>query len=149
MKIYIGCDHAAFEEKEELKSYLLKEGHEVKDCGPFDGERVNYPDYAQKVAKEVAYQDVDQVRGILLCGSGIGVSMVANRFAGVRAALCRNEEEAKLSRGHNNANILCVGARLVSLDIIKKMATTWLSTPFEEGRHAERIALFNDLGERA
>ncbi len=148
MKIYIGCDHAAFEEKEELKSYLVEAGHEVEDCGPFDGERVNYPDYAEKVAKKVAYQDVNEVRGVLLCGSGIGVSMVANRFAGVRAALCRTVEDSKLSRGHNNANILCVGARLTPLELIKEMSSVWLSTPFEEGRHSERIALFNDLGEK-
>lgn len=149
MKIYIGCDHAAFDEKQAVISYLKELGHEVEDCGPYDNERVNYPDYASKVAKEVAYKDIDSIRGILLCGSGIGVSMVANRFAGVRAALCRNVEEATLSRGHNNANILCMGARLISIDTMKEMVKAWIEAPFEEGRHSERIALFTDLGEKA
>lgn len=148
MKIYLGCDHAAFEEKERLKGFLIELGHQVEDMGPHSGDRVNYPDYASKVAKEVAYKNIDEVRGILLCGSGIGVSMVANRFAGVRAALCRNPEEAKLSRGHNNANVLCMGARLIDYPVIEEMAKAWLETPFDGGRHQERIDLFSDLGEK-
>ena len=149
MKIFVGCDHAAFNEKEAVISYLKELGHDVEDCGPFNDERVNYPDFASKVSKEVAYKDVNAVRGILLCGSGIGVSMVANRYAGIRAALCRNVEEATLSRGHNNANILCMGARLISLETMKEMLKAWLEAPFEEGRHTDRVALFNDLGEKA
>lgn len=148
MKLFIGCDHAAFEEKEQVKEMLLALGHEVEDCGPFNADRVNYPDYAEKVAREVAFKDENQVRGILLCGSGIGVSMVANRFAGVRAALCQGIEDAKLSRGHNNANILCMGARLINVELIKETVKVWLETPFEEGRHSDRIAIFNELGEK-
>lgn len=148
MKIYMGCDHAAFEEKEQLKKYITELGHEVEDMGPFNGDRVDYPDYAAKVSREVAHKNIDEVRGVLLCGSGIGVSMVANRFAGVRAALCRTVEEARLSRGHNNANILCMGARLVDYSLIEEMTKAWLETPFDGGRHQERIEIFTEMGEK-
>lgn len=142
----MGCDHAAFEEKEELKAYLIESGHEVEDCGAFSNERCDYPDFASKVAKSVAADEAS--KGVLLCGSGIGVSMVANRFAKVRAALVRNTEEAKLSRAHNNANVVCVGARLTPIEEIKEITKVWLESPFEEGRHTGRIAKFNDLGEK-
>ena len=145
MKIIMGCDHAAFEEKEQLKSYLQELGHETEDLGPYSADRVNYPDFASKVAKAIAGGGE---KGILLCGSGIGVSMVANRFARVRAALVRTEEEAQLSRQHNDANVLCMGARLIDIETIKKIAKTWLETEFEGGRHTERVALFNELGEK-
>ena len=143
MKIYIGCDHAAYDEKEELKAYL-SENFEVEDKGPFSGDRCNYPDFAAAVAKEVQKGEI----GILLCGSGIGVSIVANRFSKVRAALCRTVEEAKLSRQHNDANVLCMGARISSMEDLKAMADAWLKEEFEGGRHSERIALFNELGEK-
>lgn len=143
MKIYIGCDHAAFEEKEALKAYL-NQNYEVIDKGPFSGERCNYPDFASAVAREVQKGE----RGILLCGSGIGVSIVANRYSLVRAALCRTVEEAKLSRQHNDANILCLGARISSLEDIKAMCDAWMQESFEGGRHLERIELFNNLGEK-
>lgn len=146
MKITLGCDHAAFEEKELLKAYLQELGHEVDDLGPYSGDRVNYPDFASKVAKVVASGGGG--KGIILCGSGIGVSMVANRYARVRAALVRSEEEAKLSRQHNDANVLCMGARLINIETIKKLSKIWLETEFEGGRHSERIALFNELGEK-
>lgn len=145
MKLYMGSDHAAFEEKEILKSYLVELGHEVVDHGPTSSDRCDYPDYASMVAKSVAKDP--ESKGILLCGSGIGVSMVANRYKYIRAALVRNEEEAKLSRGHNDANILCVGARITAIDQLKSIAKVWLETSFEEGRHAGRIAKFNELGE--
>ncbi len=147
MKLYMGSDHAAFDEKEILKSYLIELGHEVVDHGPASADRCDYPDYASLVAKSVAKEPT--ARGVLLCGSGIGVSMVANRYKFIRAALVRNVEEAKLSRGHNDANILCLGARLTPIDEIKAIAKSWLETPFEEGRHAGRIAKFNELGEEA
>lgn len=143
MKLYIGCDHAAYEEKEALKDYL-SERCEVEDKGPFSGDRCNYPDFASAVAREVQKGE----RGILLCGSGIGVSIVANRFSGIRAALCRTVEEAKLSRQHNDANILCLGARLSSMEDMKAMIDAWLEEDFEGGRHSERIAIFNDWGEK-
>lgn len=145
MKLHMGSDHAAFEEKEILKAHLEELGHEIIDHGPTNAERCDYPDYGSAVAKSVAKDDT--VKGILLCGSGIGVSMVANRYKNIRAALIRNSEEAILSRAHNDANILCLGARLSSLEDIKSITKVWLETPFEEGRHSGRIAKFNDLGE--
>ncbi len=145
MKIYMGSDHAAFEEKELLKSFLKENGHEVIDHGPGSAERCDYPDFASLVAKSVA-KDSSSV-GVLLCGSGIGVSMVANRYKKIRAALVRNVEEAKLSRAHNDANVLCLGARLTPVAEIKEITKEWLAAPFEEGRHSGRIAKFNDLGE--
>ncbi len=144
MKIYIGCDHAAFEEKELLKNYLIELGHQIDDVGTLENTRCDYPDYASSLAKGVVR---DGVKGILLCGSGIGVSMVANRYKGARAALCRTELDAKLSIEHNNANILCIGARINSIDEIKNIVAVWLSAEFQEGRHAERVAMFNEIGE--
>ena len=134
MKIYIGCDHAAYDEKEELKKYLT-DFIDVEDMGPFSDERCNYPTFASHVARKVQKEG----RGILLCGSGIGVSMVANRFKGIRAALCRTPKEAILSRQHNDANILCIGARVSSMDDIKAMVNAWVKEDFQEGRHAQRI----------
>lgn len=107
MKVVLGCDHAAFESKEELKKYLETK-FEVLDEGTYSADRCDYPDYAMKVVKRVVTENAP---GILLCGSGVGVSIVANRFKGVRAALVRTSEEAKLSRQHNDANILCLGSR--------------------------------------
>jgi ribose 5-phosphate isomerase B len=144
MKIYLGCDHAAFAEKEELKQYLVDKNIELFDCGTHSLERCNYPDYADCVAKHVSHGDG---LGLLVCGSGIGVSMVANRYQNVRAALCRSVEDAKLSRQHNNANVLCLGARTTSLDLLKDILDHWLVSKFEEGRHQERIDLFNMKGE--
>jgi len=144
--LFIGCDHAAFDEKEELKLFLTDLGFSVTDCGTKVNERCNYPDYASAVAKEVAASV--NACGILLCGSGIGVSMVANRFAGIRAALCRTREDAKLSRAHNDANILCVGARLTQMSDICEITKVWLESKFEQGRHSDRIELFNNLGEK-
>lgn len=142
MKIYLGCDHAAFEAKEEVKKILSQ--HDVEDLGAHGSERVNYPDFAKSVCEGVVTHD--ESRGILLCGSGIGMSMTANRFAGIRAALCRTLEEAELSRQHNDANVLCLGARTTDLNLLKQIVEKWLTTDFEEGRHTDRIALFNDLG---
>ncbi|MBI2519356.1 MAG: ribose 5-phosphate isomerase B [Bdellovibrio sp.] len=144
MKIFIASDHAAFAAKEELKAYLAaKLGFECFDEGCFSPERASYSDLATKVALRVQNREG---LGLLLCGSGIGVSMVANRYRNVRAALCRTSEEAKLSREHNDANILCVGARISSVESIKQMVDVWLTTAFEGGRHSERIATFNNLG---
>lgn len=144
MKIYIGCDHAAFEEKENLKSYLQTLGHQVEDVGTHENTRCDYPDFASALAKGVV---TDGVKGILLCGSGIGVSMVANRYKGARAALCRSEQDAKLSIEHNNANILCVGARINTIEEVQKITDAWLAAEFQNGRHADRVAMFNEIGE--
>ncbi len=145
MKIFVGSDHAAFEAKKELMAYLgTKPEIEVVDEGCFSSDRASYVEFGSKVALRVQNGDG---RGILLCGSGIGVSMVANRYQKVRAALCRTPEEAKLSREHNDSNILCVGARISTSENIKKMTDAWLTASFEGGRHAERILSFNTLGE--
>jgi ribose 5-phosphate isomerase B len=144
MNIVIGSDHAAYNEKQKLMDYLKDNGHEVMDVGPDSDARCNYPDFAISVAKEVVK---NHRVGILLCGSGIGVSMVANRFAKVRAALCRTAHEAQLSRAHNNSNILCLGARINSFEQIIEISCAWLAAEFEKGRHTDRVALFNDLGQ--
>lgn len=143
MKISLGCDHAAFEEKEQLMAWL-KERFDVSDCGTHSADRCDYPDYAKVVAEEVVKENHP---GILICGSGIGISMAANRYAGIRAALCRTPKEAELSRQHNDANVLCLGARISTLDEMKAMCDAWFEAKFEEGRHVGRIAKFNDLGE--
>ena len=144
MKIYIGCDHAAFEAKEQLKIHLA-EHIQVVDVGTNSTESCHYPEYATKVANEVATSSEDL--GILICGSGIGVSMVANRYKNVRAALCRSVEDAKLSRQHNNANVLCLGARSNTIDELVEITDRWLEAQFEGGRHQIRIDMFNGLGE--
>ncbi len=142
MKISIGCDHAAFNEKEHLKAWL-KEEYEICDEGTYSLERCDYPDFVKKVVSRVIQE---KRLGILICGSGIGVSMAANRFAGIRGALCRSSKEAELSRQHNDANILCLGARINSLDEMKMIIETWLQAEFEHGRHSDRIGKFNNLG---
>ena len=144
MKICIGCDHAAFEEKEAIKAYLSTK-YDILDVGTNSPERCNYPDFGFAVVKKVIKENY---LGILICGSGIGVSMVANRFKGIRAALCRSPKEAELSRQHNNANILCLGARINSISQLKETVDSFLMSQFEGGRHSERLALFEDLGER-
>lgn len=146
MKYYLGCDHAAFETKEKLKSWLKKKGIEFQDMGTSSDERCDYPVYAKAVVAKVL--ESKDHRGILICGSGIGVSMVANRFQGIRAALCRNVEDATLSRQHNDANVLCLGARTTSQRTIYQITTAWISTEFEKGRHQDRLDQFNLIGEK-
>lgn len=145
MKIAIGCDHAAFDMKEEVKLFLQSQKIEVLDLGTYSNERADYPDYAIKVSKSVV--DKTSELGILLCGSGIGVSIVANKFIGIRAALCRTESDAEMSRKHNDANVLCLGARVNTESEIKKIIQSWLSNEFEGGRHADRLKIFENLGE--
>lgn len=146
MKYFLGCDHAAFEGKEKLKSWLKEQGVELHDMGTSSDERCDYPVYAKAVAAKVL--ESQDHRGILLCGSGIGVSMVANRFQGLRAALCRSVEDATLSRQHNDANILCLGARVSSQKEMEEIVLAWMHASFEEGRHQGRIDQFNSLGEK-
>jgi len=145
MKIYLASDHAGYAIKEKVKALLKIGSHEVLDQGPNDETRVNYPDFAANVCRKI---QVDQeARGILICGSGIGMSIAANRFSNIRAALCRTLEEAELSREHNDANILCLGARTTDESLIFEIVKKWLESSFAGGRHSDRIALFNDLGE--
>lgn len=143
MKIFIASDHAAFEEKKQLIEFL-KTKHEVIDLGTNSSQSTSYSEWAIKLVKKM---QTDEGRGILLCGSGIGVSMAANRFKNIRAALCRDEDDAKMCRMHNNANVLCLAGRRTSVDQMKKMIDVFLSTSFEGGRHQARLDMFNLLGE--
>ena len=141
MKIAIGSDHGGFELKEEIKLFLQGLGHEIRDCGCSSTEFTDYPIFAKAVARLVSEGACE--RGILICCTGIGMSMVANRYPGVRAALCHELYTARMSREHNNANILCLGARIVASDLAKEMVKVWLSTSFAGGRHERRIMLFD------
>jgi ribose 5-phosphate isomerase B len=136
MKITIGCDHAGVEYKSKIVEFLEKEKHEVLDVGTFSKESVDYPDYAHLVAEEVlAGADY----GVLICGSGNGVSMAANKHEYVRAALCWSEEITKLARQHNDANIISIPARFLSLKESIQLIKTFLTEPFEGGRHLRRV----------
>jgi len=143
MKISLGADHAGFELKEKIKKLLLQQGIEVNDRGTHSSEAVDYPDYARKVAEEVADHDADL--GILVCGSGIGMSIVANKVAGVRAANVSSEYEAQLSREHNDANVLTLGARLISDQNAFQIVQKWLETSFAGGRHQRRVEKISEI----
>jgi ribose 5-phosphate isomerase B len=138
VKVAVGADHRGFKLKEELKAWLAAHGHSVTDCGPANAGRVDYPDYAFKVARAVARRRAD--RGILVCSTGIGMSMAANKVRGVRAALACSVRLARLSREHNDANVLCLGADFVSGAEARRIVGVWLKTGFAGGRHAKRLA---------
>ena len=142
-KISIGCDHAGFEVKEMILNLLNEIGYEMIDFGTNSSESVDYPIYGIKVGESVATKQVN--RGIVVCGSGIGISIAANKVTGVRAALCSTVEHAVLSRKHNNANVLAIGARLTNNQQIKEIVINWLNTSFEGGRHQERINLIEKI----
>ena len=143
MKLFIASDHAAFNEKQALFEYL-KKSHDITDLGTHSLESTHYPEWTKKLVDKVREE---KTFGILLCGSGIGVCMAANRFKGIRAALCRDEDDAKMTRLHNDANVLCMSGRKTPIEVIKKITDVFLSTPFEGGRHQTRIDQFNNLGE--
>jgi len=137
MKILIGADHAGFKLKEELKEYIKQLGYNVQDYGTNSEEAVDYPLIASKVAKDAAK---NKARGILICGSGIGMSITANKIKGIRAAVCHNEFTAEVARTHNDSNILCLGSRDIEKDMAKKIVKIWLKTKFiGEERHQRRI----------
>jgi ribose 5-phosphate isomerase B len=136
MKIIIGCDHAGVEYKKQIISFLEKEKHKTLDVGTFGAESVDYPDYAHMVAEKVV-SGADF--GVLICGSGNGVSMAANKHKGVRAALCWNEEITKLARQHNDANIISIPARFLSIEKSKELIKIFLNESFEGGRHKRRV----------
>lgn len=146
MKIAIGSDHAALEAKEAVKRLLTDLGHEVEDMGTNSTESCDYPDFAAPVADRVSSDET--WRGVLICGTGIGMSIVANKFQGVRAALCHSTETARMSRAHNDANLLCLGARVLDPGVIEAIVKAWLDTPFEEGRHAKRLEKIRKLEDR-
>lgn len=143
MKLFIASDHAAFNEKQALIEHL-KNHHEVVDLGTHSAESSHYPEWAKKLVEKVR---AESTFGILMCGSGIGVCMTANRYKDIRAALCRDEDDAKMTRLHNNANVLCLSGRKTPLELLKKITDVFLVTPFEGGRHQVRIDQFNQLGE--
>jgi ribose 5-phosphate isomerase B len=137
MKISLGADHAGFELKQKIKHMLQEEGAEVDDQGTFSSESVDYPDFARKVGLAVASKHADY--GILICGTGIGMAISANKIAGVRAANVTSEQEARLSREHNDANVLTLGARILGEDTAVNIVQAWLHTSFAGGRHQKRV----------
>lgn len=137
MKFYIGTDHAGLDLKDYTVELLKEKGHEIIDLGPFTKDRVDYPDYAVKVSHAVL-EDSD-AQGILICGSGIGMSMAANRHTGIRAALCHDAYTATVARGHNDANILCFGERIIGQGVAESILDAWIAGSFDGGRHVGRV----------
>jgi ribose 5-phosphate isomerase B len=140
MKIALGCDHGGIALKDVILTLLAELGHEVDDQGCHSLESVNYPEFAKSVCARV--QEGRSQRGILICGTGIGMSMVANRLEGIRAALCHELYTARLSREHNDANVLCLGARVVGPGLAQEIVRTWVGTDFAGGRHLQRLQMF-------
>lgn len=145
MKIAIGADHAGFELKNQIRERLAAAGHEVSDFGTDSADSTDYPDYADQVGRAVAEGGAE--RGILVCGSGIGMSIAANKIRGVRAALCTNEESANITRRHNDANVLTLGARFTDDVTAQAVVETFLSTEFEGGRHSRRVQKIAEIEE--
>lgn len=141
MKIVLAADHGGFELKEIIKKSLLKSGREIVDVGCSSSDSVDYPDYADKAVSLIITGDCE--RGILVCGTGIGMSIAANRHKEIRAANCFDLQTTKLSREHNNANILCLGARVLKTDLALQMVMVWLGTDFSGGRHQKRVSKFS------
>jgi ribose 5-phosphate isomerase B len=143
VKIAIGNDHAALDMKRELKVYLEQLGHEVTDYGTHTAERVSYPEFGAKVARAVVSGAAE--RGILICGSGVGIGIAANKVRGIRCCTCSEPSSAKLSREHNNSNVLAFGARVVGIELAKMIVEEWLAAQFEGGRHQERLDMIAQL----
>jgi ribose 5-phosphate isomerase B len=147
MRIVIGSDHRGFSVKSKLQEVLTRLGHEVDDVGTHSAESCDYPDVAAKVGERVSQGQAD--RGILICGTGLGMCIAANKFHGVRAAPCHDDLTAELSRRHNDLNVLCLSADLLGERLIDRMVEIWLSTPFEGGRHARRVEKIAELEKKA
>lgn len=145
MKIAVGCDHRGLEAKARLAASIRQLGHEVIDVGTTAPESVDYPDFAADVARRVSRGEVD--RGILVCGTGIGMCIAANKFRGVRAAPCHDTITAEMSRRHNDANVLCLSSDLTGEELMDRMVRTWLETPFDGGRHARRVEKITKIEE--
>jgi ribose 5-phosphate isomerase B len=137
MQIGIACDHGGFELKETLKIYLQSIGHEPLDMGTFSEDSVDYPDFGAILAEKVSSEEIP--KGILICGTGIGMSILANKFRGVRAALVNDLFSARFCRAHTDANILVIGGRIVGKDLAREIVKVWLETPFAGGRHQRRL----------
>ena len=147
MRIAVGSDHAGFAVKESLAQRLRDLGHDVVDCGAYSPERVDYPDFGAAVGRAVAGGGAEG--GVCVCGSGIGIAMAANKITGVRAATVWDETSARLAREHNDANVICIGERLVGPEVAAAALSAWLDAEFEGGRHAARVAKIDDLGGRS
>lgn len=143
MIIALGCDHAAYELKEKVKEKLTGEGHRIIDVGTDSTESVDYPKYGHAVGRLVASGEAE--RGIAICGSGIGISIACNKVPGIRAALCTSVEMSEMCRRHNNANVICMGARMISEELAYAMIDKWLVTEFEGGKHERRIGELEDI----
>ena len=137
MKVGVGSDHGGFELKEEVKKHLEKKGIEFVDYGTYSEESVDYPDYGKKVGEAVVSGDCD--KGIVVCGTGIGISIAANKVKGVRCALCSESYSARMTRKHNDSNVLAMGGRVLGVELALDIVDTWLNTEFEGGRHAKRV----------
>ena len=138
MKFFIATDHAGIEIKPDVITLLQSLGHAVEDLGPFNTDRVDYPDFAHALCEKVL--STPHTQGILICGTGIGMSLAANKHVGIRAALCHDAYTAAMARAHNDANVLCFGQRIVGLGVIESMLEAWCKTSFEGGRHAVRVS---------
>ena len=147
MRIALGSDHAGYELKEKVKAYLTHVGIEVFDCGTDSSESVDYPDFARKVGVEIISRKSEQ--GILFCGTGIGMSIAANKIPGIRAAMAPSPEAARLSRLHNDANVLCLAGRFMDPSSAEEIVKVWLATNFEGGRHQRRVDKITALEQRA
>lgn len=143
--IAIGCDHGGFELKEHIIKHLEDKGVEFKDYGTYSEDSVDYPDYAKKVCNAITEGEAD--KGILICGTGIGISIAANKHKGIRAALCSDVYGAKMTRMHNDSNVICLGGRVTGRELAFMIIDTWLDTKFEGGRHSMRIAKIHDIEE--
>jgi ribose 5-phosphate isomerase B len=144
MRIAVGSDHAGFPMKQSLAAHLRELGHDVLDCGTDSVERVDYPDFGAAVGRAVAGGDADG--GVCVCGSGIGIAIAANKIRGVRAATVHDVTSARLSRQHNDANVICLGERLIGPEVARQALDAWLDATFEGGRHAGRVAKLDALG---
>ena len=142
-KIAIASDHGGFELKQGIIAHLLNKGWDVEDLGPENEDSVDYPDYGIKIAESVAEKKLE--RGIVICGTGIGMSIVVNRFPGVRGTLCTDIFTAKLCREHNDSNVLVLGGRIIGKGLAAEIVDTWLNTPFEGGRHQRRLDKINQI----
>ncbi len=140
--IVIGSDHVGLDLKQPIKEYLIEKGYEVKDFGVFTGDRMNYPEIAFRVGKVVAKGEYES--GILICGTGVGMSIAANKVKGVRAAHVSEPYSSKMAKMHNNANILCMGSRVVGVELAKMIVDEWLNSQYEGGRHQIRVDLINE-----
>jgi ribose 5-phosphate isomerase B len=146
MRIAVGTDHRGFAIRPQVIELVQRLGHEVVDLGTFSPDAVDYPDIAAAVAQKVSHGEVD--RGILVCGTGMGMAIAANKFHGVRAAPCHDDLTAEMSRRHNDTNVLCLSGDLLGGRLIDRMVEIWLSTPFEGGRHARRVQKIRELEEQ-